>query len=154
MGARTAAESRRIGVICVEKGLITDDELVAALAEQARSGGVLGEILVRQSALTRMQLADALGEQWNGDATVSEPVPEPSADELRELLDEAKAARTSLTCLSNELAKRLAVLEELVAGVNERLGELQAAAPEGGGEPVRKPTVERRKTTRRRTTAA
>jgi nucleotidyltransferase/DNA polymerase involved in DNA repair len=132
-------KARRIGAICVEKGLITKAQLDAALAAQETSGQVLGEILVGQDSMTRMQLADVLGEQWD-ELTAATTAGEPDDDrrELRLLLEEAQAARAHLTQLSAELGGRLTSLEKLVAGVNERLGELQSATVEGAARSPQK----------------
>ena len=46
-------------------------------------------------------------------------------DELRALLDEAEAARADLASKTDELGRRLAVLETLVIGVNDALAELR-----------------------------
>ncbi len=120
---------RLIGSICVQKGLVTDEQLDAALARQEVSGEVLGEILVAQKALTRMQLADVLGEQWSEMAVAEPGTGDGHRDriELRMLLEEAKVARAHLAELSEELGVRLTSLEHLVIGVNERLAELKLA---------------------------
>lgn len=54
---------RPLGRLLVEKGLITQTQLVEALLAQDETGGRLGEILVQRSAVTASQLAHALGEQ-------------------------------------------------------------------------------------------
>ena len=60
-----AASARRpIGEFLVERGLVTPEELAAALSDQRQSGKRLGEILVERGAITRMALASVLGEQW------------------------------------------------------------------------------------------
>jgi hypothetical protein len=55
---------RPIGEFLVERGLVTPEQLAAALADQRQSGKRLGEILVERGAITRMALASVLGEQW------------------------------------------------------------------------------------------
>jgi hypothetical protein len=132
---RDEPTARRIGAICVEKGLITQAQLDTALAVQESSGQVLGEILVSQESMTRMQLADVLGEQWQGISADSSDEPAAAGKtatgeerwDLRVLLEEAQAARAHLAQLSEELGGRLSVLETLVTGVSERLTALQAA---------------------------
>ena len=54
---------RPIGELLVEKGLIGEDELAAALAEQAESGQLLGAILVERGLVSGPALATALAEQ-------------------------------------------------------------------------------------------
>jgi len=55
---------RRIGDIFVELGFITATQLDAALEVQREKGGRIGEILVMQGSLTRLDLASALAEHW------------------------------------------------------------------------------------------
>jgi len=56
---------RPIGELLVEKGLITTEQLAVAVAEQQRTGKLLGEVLVDHGAIDRLALAGALGAQWN-----------------------------------------------------------------------------------------
>jgi hypothetical protein len=60
----SAVSSRLIGAMFVEKGLITEEQLQSALAEQRESGERLGEILVEHYGVSRLDLASALAEQW------------------------------------------------------------------------------------------
>ncbi len=53
----------KMGGLLVRHGLITDEQLDIALAEQAVHGGKLGEVLVRGFALSEEQIAAALAEQ-------------------------------------------------------------------------------------------
>ena len=53
-----------IGALFVEKRLITQEQLEIALEEQRRTGERLGEILVERFGVSRLDLADALAEQW------------------------------------------------------------------------------------------
>jgi MSHA biogenesis protein MshE len=59
------AAKRRLGDIFVERRLITDEQLEAALAEQRASGGRLGEVLVELGMVTRVALAGVILEQWD-----------------------------------------------------------------------------------------
>ena len=54
----------QLGDLLVAGGMITPEQLKAALAEQAQNGGQLGAILIHQQALTAVQLYRKLGEQW------------------------------------------------------------------------------------------
>ena len=56
---------QRIGQILLEKGLITQDQLAAALAERGDSYFRLGEILVAKGMLTEEGLLDCLAEQYH-----------------------------------------------------------------------------------------
>jgi len=53
-----------IGTILVERGLITDDQLNEALAEQARTGERLDHLLVRLGFTTSTQVLHAIGQQF------------------------------------------------------------------------------------------
>jgi hypothetical protein len=55
---------RPLGELLVEKGLVTNDELEAALEEQAESGRLLGAILVERGFVSGPALAVALAEQY------------------------------------------------------------------------------------------
>jgi hypothetical protein len=54
---------RPIGQLLVQRGLLSSDELEAALDEQERTGGLLGEILMRNGLLSKLALASSLHEQ-------------------------------------------------------------------------------------------
>lgn len=54
---------RPLGQLLVQRGLLTQDELEAALDEQDRTGDLLGEILMRHGLLSKLALASSLHEQ-------------------------------------------------------------------------------------------
>jgi hypothetical protein len=54
---------RPLGALLLEKGLLTEPELDAALAEQWRTGRLVGQILVESGSLSAFALAQALTEQ-------------------------------------------------------------------------------------------
>ena len=54
---------RPLGALLIEKGLLTEQELEAALAEQRRTGRLVGQILVERGSLSAFALARALSEQ-------------------------------------------------------------------------------------------
>ena len=58
---------RPLGELLVERGLLSADELAAALDEQARTGGRLGEILIRRGLLSTIALTSTLSEQELGE---------------------------------------------------------------------------------------
>ena len=58
-----AEERPRLGSLLVEKGLITNDQLSAALVERAQTGALLGETLVRLGFIFEDELARVLAEQ-------------------------------------------------------------------------------------------
>ena len=54
---------RPLGQLLVQRGLLTNDELEAALDEQERTSDLLGEILLRNGLLSKLALASSLHEQ-------------------------------------------------------------------------------------------
>jgi hypothetical protein len=54
---------RQLGELLLDEGLLTEDELEQALLEQARSGRLLGQILVSNSYLSAFSLARVLSDQ-------------------------------------------------------------------------------------------
>jgi hypothetical protein len=54
---------RRLGALLVEAGLVSEHDLVEALAEQERSGRRLGEVLVARGLVSAAAVANALAEQ-------------------------------------------------------------------------------------------
>ena len=60
---RTAARPR-LGEVLLGSGLVTEDQLMLALAEQKRSGERLGRILVQKRVLTEGQLTRILAQQF------------------------------------------------------------------------------------------
>jgi hypothetical protein len=74
----SAARRRPVGMILVEAGAITVDDLVNALAEQRRTRRRLGEILIDSGLITWLQLAEAIAEQARDldPEAASEPEPE------------------------------------------------------------------------------
>ncbi len=58
---------RPLGQLLVQRGLLTTEELEAALDEQERTGGRLGEILLRRGLLSKLALASSLHEQSLGE---------------------------------------------------------------------------------------
>jgi hypothetical protein len=64
MDASTTIQSRLIGAIFVEKNLITTEQLERALQLQAETGDRLGEIVVAEFGVARLELASVLAEQW------------------------------------------------------------------------------------------
>ena len=57
-------DPRRIGEILLDRGLITEQQLDQALADQRAGGGPLGRHLILNGAVQRMEMYGALAEQW------------------------------------------------------------------------------------------
>ena len=64
VSATNAVSARLIGAIFLERGLVTEEQLQAALAIQVESKEHLGEILVQHFGVSRIELASVLAEQW------------------------------------------------------------------------------------------
>lgn len=81
--SETMLESRLIGELFVERGLVTEEQLQQALALQDAQGGKLGEILVAEFGVSRVELASVLAQQWaeaerGARADVGDEAPEPA----------------------------------------------------------------------------
>ena len=57
------ASRSRLGEILLDRGLLTEPQLAAALEDQKRTREPLGEVLVRLGMIDRSELSTALGEQ-------------------------------------------------------------------------------------------
>jgi MSHA biogenesis protein MshE len=70
---------RQLGELLVAEELLTEDELEQALAEQAKTGRLLGQILVSNSYLSAFSLARVLSEQHGVQLSPKEGAPAPPA---------------------------------------------------------------------------
>jgi len=59
-----ADTSQRLGVLAVAKGILSEEELQDAVAEQQRTGGLLGRILLKRGHLDNDRLSQLLAEQF------------------------------------------------------------------------------------------
>ncbi len=74
---------RPLGLLLVDKGLMTPSELELALAEQRRTGRLLGQILVGRGYVKSLALTQALAEQHGVELRVSDaddPQVEPATE--------------------------------------------------------------------------
>ena len=140
-GTEDGAE-RRIGDILLELGFVGEEALAKAAVEQERSGLPLGQILVEQGAITRLELASALAEHWSDQVSIT-PLPGPTAaprvvprqrrhpdkDQYAARLQEAVAdltQRVRLPDTENPLDSRLVELAERVEATVARTQRLEA----------------------------
>ncbi len=79
MDASTAVSSRLIGAIFVEKGLVTSEQLERAMQIQAETGARIGEIIVAEFGVARLELASVLAEQWAEFERSDQPQDAPAA---------------------------------------------------------------------------
>ncbi len=124
---------RPLGEIFVERGLVTEAELEAALETQRQSGAKLGEILVAQGVLSRLDLAGALADQWAGLQKLRPPDPKPiepwQQAAPRELVESHGQPTTPAP--ANGLAAAVEALEQRVQAAEA------AASPDRWREGVR-----------------
>jgi hypothetical protein len=106
----TAGTKPRLGDLFVQRGLISQAQLDAALAEQRESGMKLGEILVEKGWVSRVDLASVISKQWDAtglmvSAKKPRPTPiKPPTDSASDVVD--SALRERLEQLTAELANR------------------------------------------------
>jgi bacteriophage N4 adsorption protein B len=78
---------RKLGVLLLEKNIITEKQLISSLSKHMQKGGLLGNIMVEEEIITEKQLVEALGDQFGlkvinkGDF---EPLPHSSLPEISE----------------------------------------------------------------------
>ena len=58
-----SGDTRHLGTLLLEEGLLTAEQLEIAVGSQQQSGLPLGQVLIEQGVLTEAQLVKALGEQ-------------------------------------------------------------------------------------------
>jgi hypothetical protein len=123
---------RPLGALLVEKGLLTEPELDAALAEQKRSGRLVGQILVHSGALSAFSLAQALTEQHGVELRTeadlgAKPQPKPAWRPLGRLLVEEgyvtkaelrKALRAQRESSGRRLLGEILVAEGFLSGIS------------------------------------
>jgi hypothetical protein len=109
--------ARRIGAIFLEHGSIDQHELDSALEVQRQTGGRLGEILISQGTLTRIDLASALTEQWAALPRLRPP--QPGADPSQRQTSAATPAPTTPAWMED--------LRHVVAALDERLATVETS---------------------------
>jgi hypothetical protein len=114
----------KLGHIFVEKGFITTQQLEQALAEQAQSGKLLGEVLVELEMIDRLDLASALGVQF-----MAPPKPKPAEPEVPqapapERRDDLEAELAALRAHNQDLRSMVSHLQAELTDREERLALL------------------------------
>jgi tetrahydromethanopterin S-methyltransferase subunit G len=140
-------DRRPLGEIFVQSGFVTAEELERALVAQKETGQRLGEALVAQGSITRLELASALAEQWAGLPKLRPPSsPQPERQDGRSdgfppapsaPLDphSPPPAEPALGARLDELATRLDDLAGQAAAAGE-LTELRARLDELAARPI------------------
>jgi hypothetical protein len=87
-----AAAAPSVGGILLAQGLVNEEQVEEAQVAQGRTGKPVGQILVEWGAITRLELASALAEQWSyaGASPLRRPG-EPRPEEVEDVLAEAQA---------------------------------------------------------------
>ena len=114
------AAKRRLGDICVERGLISEEQLQQALVHQSESGTKLGEVLVELGFVTRVGLAGVISEQWD-DLRMSQGG--------RKAAESGASMRERVRALTAELAerdKRIAQQDATISALLSQLGDAAA----------------------------
>ena len=111
---------RPIGQIFVDLGFITPDDREAALTVQRENGGLLGEILITQGKITRLELANALSEHWESATGASDT----TANRGPSLIDVPRGDESSRRVEPSDAAEHRRLLAELEAA---RVAAVQAA---------------------------
>src|ERR1700749_906879 len=78
----------RLGAYLVERGLVREADVEAALGVQASMGGLLGLILVRLGALSENDLLSALSDQLGLPVQTRETMPSP--DQVEAFIEESR----------------------------------------------------------------
>ena len=125
MEPASVTQSRLMGALLVEHALVTEQQLEQALARQDESGERLGEILVAEFGVSRLQLAGVLAEQWTGNEKdggkpaleLVEPLT-PAEVRIRRPLGELLVERGLVT------AAQLKAVLELQRKTGTRIGEI------------------------------
>jgi general secretion pathway protein E len=124
----------RLGQLLEERGLVSPRDLNEALAVQANSGGLIGQILIRLGSISEPDLLDAVSEHLGVPVQASDEMPSPEA--LRAFLAETHtshawwAAREALawhTTLDGEdsiVCVAVHPLDPLVRGLIEQTTSL------------------------------
>ncbi len=127
--AATGITRPTIGDILLSHGFVDADTLAVAAEEQERTGQPLGQILVERGAITRLELASALAEQWaeapapgrhSTDVSDASPVATPpSTPDAHAVIDDDTYALRVQAAVT-DLARRVGAAEPLLAEL-ERL---------------------------------
>jgi type IV pilus assembly protein PilB len=106
-----AEASRQFGDLLVNKGLITQEELLQALDEQREKGGRLGEVLVRRGVLDDLTLSSILAEHLSIES-VSLSDPSRIHPKIARALPEGIAKRFCLLVLREENDKLVTAMAD------------------------------------------
>jgi len=116
--APTGTERRTIGDILLSHGYVTARQLDEAAEAQQRTGKPLGQVLVEAGAITRLELASALAEQWSDSSDwMMRPPSEAGADDVEGGSGRAIALSAARRVDDGALTARVTALEAAVQEV-------------------------------------
>src|SRR5690348_7823062 len=113
-----SAAKRRLGDIFVERGLISNEQLLEALDAQRETGAKLGEVLVDLGFITRVALAGVIAEQWDELRVTTRGRKTAEAQE--------RAAATGSSVVEIALRERLEALTAELAERDRRIAQQDA----------------------------
>jgi hypothetical protein len=133
-----ATDRQTVGDILLARGYIKLDQLEQALGSQQQSGKPLGQVLVEAGAITRLELASALAEQWSDTATWlgppegSKAAPKRARPMVEEENLEAREAgfAQQLQDAVVELARRFALFEPALTDLKLRIESAEVGGPD------------------------
>ncbi len=134
--SRAKSESQSLGDSLLQAGVLSKEKLNEALAEQKRTGRLLGRILVDRGFVTRKDIATVLSRQY--DIPYAEAAATPSQPAALDAMPESMAKKNGIIPVSLE-ADRLLVLigtpqtknrlESIGILLNKRLSPMLTAVP-------------------------
>lgn len=117
----------RLGQLLVQSGVLDASGLERGLIEHRRAGGKLGEVLVRLSLVTELQVTEALAKQLQLPVTSLEPLPTPDPEILARIPAQLAHAASVLPL---ELTEEGRVLVVAICGPlrGEKLEQVRSSA--------------------------
>lgn len=117
---------RTIGDFLLAQGFVSEEALATAAAEQERTAQPLGQILVQNGVITRLELASALAEQWSDPSasitTLTRAAPVSASPGASLPHDDAQYAARLQDAVA-DLARRVQV-HQPVEGADEQIADL------------------------------
>jgi hypothetical protein len=127
---------RPIGQILLKQEAITEADLEAALAEQVRSGRRLGEILIEAGHTSWLAIARAMAEQVL-DIQDPEPAPEPPRSVAPSLLDDPERKLHNVEAMLRERQRAFVELVGTAETLRTKVAWLEDQLEERNQELVR-----------------
>jgi len=126
-----------VGDILLARGYITEEQLAHAVGAQQQTGKPLGQVLVEAGAITRLELASALAEQWSDTATWLGPPTAPAGRESkrkRAAVAEPTTPEAQEAGFTQQLQEAVVSLARRVAAFEPELADLKLRLENGESE--------------------